>query len=79
MERDRNVIDMSKLNAQLKNVDRELQKLRAHRGYISELMVQGIGPIPDTESMDRVSRETVGTAGRLTLTWREAGQVQYHA
>ena len=42
----KNVIEMSKLKAQLVEVAKELPKLRAHKGYISELMVHGIGPIP---------------------------------
>ena len=42
----RNVIDTSKFNAQFVEVASEFPKLLAQSGYISELIVHGIGPIP---------------------------------
>ena len=44
--KDKNVIEISKLNAQLVEVAKELPKLLAQSGYISEFIVQGMGPIP---------------------------------
>jgi len=43
---DKNVNETSKLKNQLKAVEIEKQTLLAHKGYISELIVHGIGPIP---------------------------------
>ena len=43
---DKNVIEISRLKLQFVNVATELLKLLAHRGYISEFIVHGIGPIP---------------------------------
>ena len=45
-DRDKNVIEISRLKLQFVNVATELLKLLAHRGYISEFIVHGIGPIP---------------------------------
>jgi len=39
-------IAMMRLKTQLINVVNELPVLRAHMGYISELIVHGIGPMP---------------------------------
>ena len=44
--RDRKVIETRRLNAQQTEVDIEFPKLLAHMGYISELIVHGIGPMP---------------------------------
>jgi len=43
---DKNVREMIKLAIQLTQVVVDVPVLRAHSGYISELMVHGIGPIP---------------------------------
>ena len=42
----RNVIEMTRLESQLTVVATDVPVLLAHRGYISELIVHGIGPIP---------------------------------
>lgn len=42
----RNVIEMRRLNNQFVDVATLLHELLAHIGYISELIVHGIGPIP---------------------------------
>ena len=39
-------MDMMRFEIQLTMVAVEFPVLRAHIGYISEFMVQGIGPIP---------------------------------
>ena len=59
----RNVMDTIRLNVQLVEVEREVPKLRAHSGYISELIVHGIGPIPTT-----VEHVTYGEASDINMT-----------
>ena len=55
----RKVMDTIRLNVQLVEVEREVPKLRAHNGYISELIVHGIGPIPTpANTLDAVKRVT---------------------
>ena len=44
--RDKNVTLIRRLKNQLQKVDAPLPAPRAHRGYISALIVHGIGPIP---------------------------------
>lgn len=51
-DRDRNVMDMSKFDDQFTNVARALPKPLAQRGYISELIVHGIGPTPAKYSVE---------------------------
>ena len=43
----RKLMETARLKIQLVNVDRDMAVLLAHRGYISEFIVHGIGPIPE--------------------------------
>jgi hypothetical protein len=57
---DRKVAETSRLKAQLTDVDAALPELRAHCGYSSELMVQGMGPIPAAKQKRYATRPTYG-------------------
>jgi len=46
----RNVMETRRLESQLVAVDNEFPVLRAQRGYISEFIVHGIGPIPESKT-----------------------------
>jgi len=68
---DKNVREIIKLAIQLTQVAVPVPVLRAHSGYISELTVHGIGPIPAANylsvSCDRsLIQTTVQTTAKLT-------------
>jgi len=55
---ERNEREMIKLAIQLMQVVVEVPVLRAHSGYISELIVHGIGPIPAVHQLVIVKNHT---------------------